>query len=229
MIGALEGIGREALERLSQQFRAGMPGLLAACVVMIAAFLIGRLARWLAARWVCRMALEQRLRRSGFTAVVDPRGTRQISRFVVQGVYWTVLAAGLVLAINVVDSRIVERIAGILPRFGMGVVVILGGIWASYYLGRSVLIWAVNEDLPSARKLALAVRTLVVFAAAAIAADTLNFAGGLLRIVFVLILGGVVLAASLAVGLGSRDLVRRYFDERMSKREAEERSVWNHL
>ena len=111
----------------------------------------------------------------------------------------------------------------------------LGGLWMAQYLGRGTLIWAVNEDLPSPRKLAMAVRSMVTFAAVVIAAEIVNFAPAVFFAAFVLVVGGVVLTASLALGLGARDTVRRYLERRETApaqhngEPSGARSLWEHL
>ena len=95
-----------------------------------------------------------------------------------------------------------------------GALILLAGLWLGQYLGRGALVWAVNEDLPSPRKLAAGVRALVTFAAVVVAADTLNFAPAVFLAAFILMLGGAALAAGLAIGLGARDAVRRHFEQR---------------
>jgi hypothetical protein len=69
-----------------------------------------------------------------------------------------------------------------------------------------------------------------VFVAVVVAADQLNFARNVFLAAFVLLMGGVVLAASLALGLGSREIVRHYFQETSrSSEDSLERSLRDHL
>jgi hypothetical protein len=108
--------------------------------------------------------------------------------------------------------------------------ILLAGVWLSQFLGRSTLVWAVNENVPSPRKLAGAVRVAIMFVAVVVAADQLNFARTVFLAAFIILMGGAVLAASLALGLGSREATSRYFQERAQAREERgERSLWNHL
>jgi hypothetical protein len=61
--------------------------------------------------------------------------------------------------------------------------------------------------------------------------DYLDFARHVFLTAFILILGGVVAAASLALGLGGREAVRNYLTHRTRPEEEEhrDRSVWSHL
>lgn len=236
MIQAFHGIVRGAFERLSDQVGAALPPLLAALVILLVSLAFAMLARWLVTRIFKGIELDRWLLRTGFTAMIDPEGTIRASRVMSRAAYWGVLLVGCLAALNVfgteLTGRIVENVVFLLPRLVAGALILMAGLWLGPYLGRSALVWAVNEDLPAPRKLAAAVRGLVTFAAVVVAADTLNFAPAVFISAFVLILGAAALAAGLAIGLGARDAVRRHFEERAVRNrtdEVEDRSLWHHL
>lgn len=236
MIEAFQGIVRGAFERLSAQVGSALPPLLAAVVILLVSLAFAMLARWLVTRIFTGIELDRWLLRTGFSSMIDPQGTIRASRVMSQGAYWAVLLVGCLGALNVfgteLTGRIVESVLLLLPRLVAGAVILMAGLWLGPYLGRGALVWAVNEDLPSPRKIAAAVRGLVTFAAVVVAADTLNFAPAVFISAFVLILAAGALAAGLAVGLGARDAVRRHFEERAVRQrseEVEERSLWHHL
>lgn len=239
MIDTLQAIIRGALERLSQQMQHDLPPVIAALAILVAAFLVARLARWLVLRVFKGIEFDLWLRRSGLSAILNPSGTLRASRVAARTAYWGILVIGLLAALNAlgtqVTQRMAEQIVFLFPKLAGGGLILLAGMWLGQYLGRSALIWAVNEDLPGPRRLALAVRALVVFASAVVAADTLDFAREVFLAAFILVLGGMALAGGLAVGLGTRDAVTRHLAmrrlemERHDGQALEERTIWNHL
>jgi hypothetical protein len=239
MIDTLQAIIRGALERLSQQMQHDLPPFIAALAILLMAFVCGRLARWLVLRAFKGIELDLWLRRSGIAAILNPSGTLRASRVAARTAYWGILLIGLLAALNAlgtqVTSRMAEQIIFLFPKLVGGGLILLAGMWLGQYLGRSALIWAVNEDMPAPRRVALAVRALVVFASVVVAADALNFAKGVFLAAFVVILGGIALAAALAIGLGTRDAVSRRLAVRMHEANGsgqhalEERTLWNHL
>jgi hypothetical protein len=110
-------------------------------------------------------------------------------------------------------------------------VILLAGAWLGQYLGRSMLVWAVNENFPSPRRLAAVVRILIMFVAVVVAADNLDFARSVFLAAFIIFVGGAVLAASLAIGLGrGTGTVQRFLEDKRERAvEAGDRSLWSHL
>jgi hypothetical protein len=236
MIETFQAIIGGSLERLSYQARTGLPPLIAAVTILLVAWIVAVLARKLVNRIFKGIELDMWLRRTGVTAMIDRSGRLRTSYIASQVAFWGILMVGLVAAVNVFGSDIATQTAATLallvPRLVIAVLILVAGLWLGQYLGRTMLVWAVNEDLPSPRKLAMLVRFLVMITAVVAAADTVNFAPGVFLAAFVLILGGVVLAGSLALGLGSRDAVRRHLEDRESGRSSErfaEKSLWDHL
>lgn len=236
MIETLRAIMRGTLERLSSMAETQLPPLIVAVAIMLVAVLLAGLARLLILRVFHGIALDRFMRRSGVSSILDPTGTLRASRVVAQGVYWGILLVGLLTALQAFGTELTGRIAEgmvlLFPRLLAGAAVVLGGIWLGQYLGRSALVWAVNEDWPWARLFAAGVRSMVVFAAVVVAADVVNFARGVFLIAFVMVLGGGVLAASIGLGLGTRDAIRRRIEESTAERQeadTSERSLWHHL
>jgi hypothetical protein len=69
-----------------------------------------------------------------------------------------------------------------------------------------------------------------VFAAVVVAADQLDFGRNVFLAAFIMLVGGAALAASLALGLGGREAIRRHLEKELAPPEQQaERSLWNHL
>jgi len=72
-----------------------------------------------------------------------------------------------------------------------------------------VLIGAVNAKLTYARFLSLGVKWMVLVLTAAMVLDHLGIGGTIIELAFGILFGGIVLTLSLAVGLGSKEIVSR--------------------
>jgi hypothetical protein len=70
---------------------------------------------------------------------------------------------------------------------------------------------------------------LIVFVAVVVAADHLNFARTVFLAAFLLVVGGLVLAGSIALGLSAHEALKRRLAEPAHSGDGEEKSLWNHL
>ena len=233
MIGTPQRILEQTLERLSGQVTRTLPPLLAALSIVLAAWLLAGAARWLLTR-AFKGAADRFIRESGQTSMLDHTGQIRCAPLAARGAYWLILMAGLLTGLSAFDTALTTRMvegAGLLfPKLVTAALILLLGAWLAQYLGRTVLVWSVNEGVPYARRLAAALRSGVFFLSVAVAANVLDFAGSVFLAAFVIFAGGAVLTASLALGLGSRDAVRRHLAAKQGEAESEEeRATWRHL
>jgi len=234
MLWTLQKIIEGAIQRLSDQLITYLPPLLAAVVILAGAWITALLVRWVFHRIFKGIELDRWLRRSGVSTVLDPSGRLRAGRAVGQIVYWGILAVGLLTALNAFNTQLttkmVEGAVMLLPRAAGAVVIVLAGMWLAQYLGRGALVWAVNEEIPSPRRIATGVRVLIMFIAVVVAADYLHFAENVFLAAFILIAGAAALAGALALGLSAHDALSRYLSERTARSEEDsERSLWTHL
>jgi hypothetical protein len=89
------------------------------------------------------------------------------------------------------------------------------------FLGRSVLIGAVNLNLQYARFLSVVVKWIVIVLAFAMALEHLRIAPGIVELAFGILFGGIVLTLALAVGLNSRDLIAKSVGRDVEKASSE--------
>jgi hypothetical protein len=233
MIRVLQEIFEKSMARLSQHLVTYVPPLIVAAVILVGAWLLAMVLRWLIMKATKAAALDKFLRDSGLVSVVDRSGRLRAASLVAGTAFWVTLGIGFLTALDVFDttltSRIVEGTVFAIPRLLTAGAILVAGFWLSRYLGRSALVWAVNEGVPFARRVATGVRMVVIFVAVVVAADTLGFAERVFLAAFVILVGAVALAASIAGGLTLRSVLERSLRGKHESEEQEERSLWNHL
>jgi len=135
-----------------------------------------------------------------------------------------VMFIGFLIGISAFDgtlpSQFVIRLFAYLPNVMAAIVVLVVGSIGARFLARSVLIGAVNMNLQYARLLSVGAKWLVTVLAVTIAIEQLGIGGGIIRLAFGILFGGIVLALALAVGLGSKELVSRSLERETSKASA---------
>ncbi len=234
MIPVFEEILEKTIARLSHNLTTYLPPLIVAIFILLVTFAVAKLVRWVILRAVKAITLDKFLRDSGLTSIFDRSGQVRAATLVAGIAYWAIVATGLLTALDTFDtsltSQMVQATVFSIPKLVTAGLILLAGFWLAQYLGRSALLWAVNEGMPFARRIAMGVRVVIVFVAVVVAADALNFARSVFFAAFVILVGGATFALSLALGVGLRPSIERRLREREPERVPEpERSVWSHL
>lgn len=213
MWARVAGVFDEAFARLGAVVAADLPGLVAMVVVVLGAVLGAWFVQTLLRFALVRVGFDRRAREWGMTNGhgMDPQHAP--SWLVARGAFWVVVAAGVALALAVLGAS-ATSLVGIsvlefLPRLVVGAIVLLAGVGAGRFLERAVLIGAVNQGIKRARLVAWAVKWVMLVLAGAMALQHLGVGGLLPTIAFAILVGGVVLAVALAVGLGASGAVGR--------------------
>jgi hypothetical protein len=235
----LKLILEKAMDRLSQQLITYLPSLLAGLVIFLGAYGIAILVRWTIRRIFKGLTVDRFLQRSGIASILHLSHQVRAVGIVSEAAYWVILGVGLLTALDAFDTQwtnaLVVSVVKFFPQLLVAGFILLTGYWLSQFLGRGTLVWAVNEELPAPRRIAMAVRFVILFAAIVIAAERLNFAREIFLASFFLIMGGTVIALSLAIGLGAKEAVSRFLLERYSQEKppseetSQEKALWNHL
>jgi hypothetical protein len=230
LITILKGV----MNRLHFQATTYLPSLIAAGIVILGALIVAVVTRSILYRIFKGTAIDRFMRRSGVAHVIDPTGRFRATPVAAEMAYWSILAFGVLAGLSVfgtdLTSELIQRLVLTIPRLVIATLIVLAGAWLSQYLARWMLVWAFSERLPYPRRLAAAVRVMVFFIAVVVAADHLNFARTVFLTAFVILIGGLVLTISLALGIGASGRVRDYLKD-APKRAAlkEERPLWTHL
>jgi hypothetical protein len=220
---------QEAFARLGAVLAADLPGIVAMLVVVVAAIIVAFVVRGALRFSLARVGFDRRAREWGMTEGRSLEPHHEPSWLVARGAFWVVVATGIALALAVLGASTTSLVGlsllGFLPRLVVGAVLLLAGIGAARFLERAVLIGAVNQGIRQARLLAWGVKWVVLALAAAMALQHMGIGGMLPTIAFTIVIGGIVLAVSLAVGLGARGAVARALERKAEADESEQRQA----
>ena len=220
---------QQALSQSTTRVLSKMAGLLPGTVALLLALLISIVAARLVAV-VLRRSLEgiefdERVEHWGYQSLAEWSPGRSPSRLVARVAAWIVILVGFGIGVSAFDltftSTLVISFFEYLPHVLAAILVLAVGSLIARFVARSVLIEAVNMNLQYARLLSVGARWMVMVLAVAMALEHLSIGGGIIRLAFAILFGGIVLALALAVGLGSKELVSRSL-EREAHRVAEQ-------
>lgn len=211
--------------RVLSQMAGLLPGTVALLVALLISIIVARLVAAVLRRSLEGIQFDERVDRWGYESLAEWSPGRSPTRLVAQVVAWIVILVGVGIGLSAFNltftSALVISLFSYLPHVLAAILVLAAGSIIARFVARSVLIEAVNMNLQYARLLSVGVRWMVMVLAVAMALEHLSIGGGIIRLAFAILFGGIVLALALAVGLGSKELVSRSL-EREAHRVAEE-------
>lgn len=209
----------EATRKVIMGVVSFLPGLLAFLFTVAAFSLVGWALGALVGRVLRAIGFDTRLRNRGFTSLAEWSPKDSPTALAEKSVTWFMILLGWVVGLSAlgagVNSTIVLGVVESLPRLATALVLIGLGNLLARFLARAVLISAVNKQVQSARLLSAAVHWLVMVLVIAMVFEHLRIGAEIVRLAFAILFGGIVLAAALAVGLGSREVVRRSWESQV--------------
>jgi hypothetical protein len=203
-----------------------LPGLLALIVIVLVTLTVAALVRIGLRRFLRSIDFDGLVSRWGFSELAQWSPQRQPALLIVRVVSWSIIILGLLIGISALDaalpSLLVVRVFAYIPNVIAALAVLAVGIFAARFMARSVLISAANMRIQSARLLSLGVKWMLLVLAAAMALQHLGIGGSIVTLSFAILFGGIVLALALAVGLGSKDMVSRSWQQQSRPEEGVE-------
>lgn len=217
---------RQSMHRVLIVLVSFLPGLLAFLVAVVLFALLGAILAVIVRRILLLLHFDERLSAGSGTSsmsLFEWTSAQPPSRFIARMIFWLCTLVGAAVGISAfgasyaVDSRVPIFLLPYLTHLIGAVLILFAGTVIARFLARSILISAVNAQLQYARILSLGVKWLVLVLAAAMALDHVQVGGAIVNLAFGILFGGIVLTLSLAVGLGSRELVSRSIERTMER------------
>lgn len=227
MVDRINDVLSQASSRIMNGIAEFLPGLLALLVIIAVTIAVGVLVRILLRRFLRGIRFDEHIANWGLPEMASWSPQRSPTLLVTRIVYWMIMLVGLLVGLSALDAALTSALAiqifSYIPNVLAALLVLTVGTFAARFLGRSVLISAVNLRLQSARLLSLGVKWMVMVLTAAMALEHLGIGGQIVTLSFGILFGGIVLALALAVGLGSKDMVSRTWEQQRSEEEPEEK------
>jgi hypothetical protein len=208
-----------SIYRVLSFFSSLLPGLLALILAIAVMTAIGALVSLALRRILTAVKFDERIERNRAIdisgSIQDWAPSHSPTMLIARTGFWLCVVLGFVIGISAFDasySSTTQLSVLLLPYLthAVGAIVLLiAGNLIARFLARSVLIGAVNAKLSYARFLSLGVKWMVLVLTAAMVLDHLGVGGNIVELAFGILFGGIVLTLSLAVGLGSREIVTR--------------------
>jgi Mechanosensitive ion channel, conserved TM helix len=230
----LDTVLRASWQQLGTELSATLPNALASALIFLVGGLVGVIAGRLTGWLLARAKIDRGAARLGILGPLSRAGVSSLATLVGRVVKWTIIGIALIPALYSLDARVASDLVGrsllYLPHLAVAVVLLWIGFMLSRFLARGVLIAAVNARMRAARLLAGATRSAVMLVAVAVAFEHIGIGRATVLTAFAILFGGVTLAAALAVGLGSQEIVRQWLNAHVDARaEAKDDDPISHM
>lgn len=207
--------------RVLSQVAGLLPGIVALVLALLVSAALATMVAGILRRSLAGVEFDERVARWGFLSIAEWSPGKSPTVLLARAVGVAIILVGFLIGVSAFDltltSALVARFFEYLPNVLAAILVMVVGSLLARFLARSVLIGAVNLNLQYARLLSAGVHWMVMVLTVAMALDHLAIGGGIIRLAFGILFGGIVLALALAVGLGSKDLVSRSLEREAAR------------
>lgn len=202
---------------------AALPRLLIAFLVLVAGWMVAKLARFAVEKALRAMSFPVLTERSGMDDFLRNGGIRADTTAVLGLlVYWLVILAALVIGFNSLGlsyiTDLIGRVILFVPRVMVAILILAFGSYFARFIENAVGAYGRNIGLQDADLLGRIARYAILVFVILIALDQVGIGGDIVRQSFLIVLAGLVFAVALAFGLGGRhwaaDLLERWWPRR---------------
>jgi hypothetical protein len=223
----------EPLKDFLQRLVAFLPNLLSSLII----FVLGLVLGWFLKKIIVKIAklfkTDHFCAKFGVIEACEKIGIKGLpSQLMGRIFYWLVVIIFTIIALYTLKvpaiENVLEQFVLYLPNIFIAVLLVIVGYLLGNFLGRTILIAAVNAGMRFAGLLARGVKFLIFVFAFAMALEQLGIGRNIVVVAFAILFSGIVFALALAFGLGGKDIARDYLEKRF-KEDEEEKDDIQHL
>jgi small-conductance mechanosensitive channel len=221
-MSTFERIVIEPFQHLFEKILQFLPNLLTSVLIFVVGIIAAALVKLVFARLFHAFKIDASLERFGLTETLGKGGIKEpVSGLLSRALGWITLVAFLIMSLRALDvpalEHLLERFFLYLPNIFVALLILFFGYILSNFLGRAVLIAAVNAGIKVSGVIGKFARITIFILAVTMALEQLGIGTGTVIIAFAIAFGGVVLALALAFGLGGKDMAREYLEKKLLK------------
>src|SRR4051812_37476620 len=199
------------------RFGAFLPNLAFAIVVVIAGWLLAKMARFAVVKALRAINFNVLTERAGLDEFLSQGGIRSDTTDIFGVlVYWVVILASLVAAFNAMGmnyvTELIRQVLMFVPRLMVALVILAFGSYFARFIAGAVMAYCRNIGMQDGDLLGRLAQYATLAFVMLIALEQMQIGGDIIRYSFLIILGGTVLALALAFGLGGQGWAAELLD-----------------
>ena len=216
----------EAFRDMMKRVALFLPKILALISFIVLGVVIGHAIKAVLQRLLKALRIDVLGERWGLQAALVKAGIKQpLSQIVGRLAFWIVFLVFLFMGVEALDlpatTGMMSQLLGFLPSVVAAGLLLLVGVLLANFFAEATLIATVNAQIQEARVIANLVRWGIFLLTAAMVLTQLGIAKEIVVVAFSIVFGGVVLALSIALGLGGRNIARDALERRWRKNKEE--------
>lgn len=218
----MQDVIRESVADFVRGIGNFLPNILAAILILLVGWIIARALQTGVGKGLKLVRFPEIAERAGIEGFLQRGGVKRSSADLLAVlVYWLVMLIVLLTAVNALRlemaSQLLNQILLYIPNIIVAVIVVVVGMYAATFVAGLVRTAAANAGIEEAGFIAGLARYALIIFAFAIAINQLRIGQDIVANAFLIFFGAACFAAALAVGLGSREIVSRYLEQRFKR------------
>lgn len=219
---------KDLLIDLYENFTEIFLSILVMVIVMLGGIVISWFIRKLFEKVLLLLRFDKWAEDSGVSNFLKKGGvTSNPSTILSKIVYWIFIISFFSFGLNFIGitqvSEYASRISSALPTIVASVIIIIIGIIFSNFIGRLILITCENANVRYGDIIAKSVRIFLIIITFGIVFEYIGIGNTIITVSFLIVFGGVVMALSLALGIGLSHLVGEFLKEHLRTRSEEKK------
>ena len=223
----MDNVFIEPFNRFVERIAGFLPSLLIGFVIII----VGIIIAWLLEKIFTKIAVFLQIERLsdslGIMQLLHKGGySEPFSKLIGLVVYWIVLISFMIIGLDAFKIPAVENLLTefllYLPNIIVACIVVVVGYMLGNFLSRAALIASVNAGMTFSGLIGKFVKFTVFMMAITMALELLGIGEDTVLIAFAIVFGGVVLALSIAFGLGGKDAAKDYIEKKLVEKKDED-------
>jgi Mechanosensitive ion channel, conserved TM helix len=220
----------EPLKEMSAKFLHFAPNLLAMLIIILVGIIAAKIVRLVLLRLLKAINFDAWSDRMGLTAAmrkgeVWAKPSAAVGAFA----FWLLVIVAIMAGLGALQAQPIDNLISqfvlYLPRVISAALIVVFGYIATSFIGRAILISAVNRGFHFSKLLAEALRLLLVVLFVAMALEQLQVAPGIVVAAFSILFGGIVFALAIAFGVGGIEAAKKIIEHETAKKAEEKRDI----
>jgi hypothetical protein len=194
-----------------------LPKLALAIVVLIAGWMLAKVARFAVVKALRAINFNVLTERAGMDGFLRQGGVESDTTEIF-GVltYWLVILAALIIGFNSLGltyiTDLLRQVVLFVPKVIVALLILAFGAYFARFIGGTVMTYCRNVGIQDAELLGTLAQYAIMTFVVLICLEQVNVGGEIVRVSFLIILGGVVFALALAFGLGGQAKVAQLLE-----------------